>query len=285
MDRFYTPPGLAALLVGAAKTRNAELVADFAAGDGALLRAAESRWSNAQFFGSDIDPVALKVVRALAGAPRTARLDFLSDDARPQALDKLLGSCDVVLLNPPFTCRGNRRYKALKNRLLFRSKALAFVARSLEFLAATGEALAIVPASCLTSARDASLLAALCDDYNVEQIGEINRNAFPGCSVAVVIIRIRARTKRRRATRAKPHQAKPTLMKDYSAEIMRGCLSVANARARLGTTPCIHSTDLRDGKLLMPKLSVAPQARAVEGKLVLLPRVGRPSVSKIVLVH
>ncbi len=284
MDRFYTPPGLAALLVGSAKTRKAKLVADFAVGDGALLRAAEDRWSTARLFGSDIDPDALTAVRALASAPGTALHDFLSDEAQPKALSKIRGRCDVVLLNPPFTCRGSRRYPVtLRGRPLRGSKALAFVARSLEFMAACGEALAIVPASCLTSARDAELLNALRNDYDVQQIGEINRNAFAGCSVSVVIIRIRSRRKLLSLPSPHSQQAKPVLMKGYGAEIMRGSLSVGDARARPGRTPCIHTTDLRDGRLVKSALSVVPSSRVVEGPVVLLPRVGRPLASKLVL--
>lgn len=281
MDRFYTPSGLAALLVGSAKARKAGLVADFAAGDGALLRAAKDRWPAARLFGSDVDPDALRVVETLPSAPGTALHDFLTNDAPPEALSEIRGCCDVVLLNPPFTCRGNRLYSvSLRNRLLRGSKALAFVARSLEFLASSGEALAIVPASCLTSARDAELLNALRTDYDVHQIGEINRNAFPGCSVSVVIIRVRSRSKRFPLPRAEP--AKPVLMKSYGAEIMRGSLPVGDARSRPGGMPCIHTTDLRGGRLLKSTLSVALSSR-VEGRVVLLPRVGQPSASKLVL--
>lgn len=283
MDRFYTPPGLAALLIGAAKTRKATLVADFAAGDGALLRAAEGRWSAAQLFGSDIDPDALEAVGALASAPRTALHDFLGDDVPPQALSDIRGRCDVVLLNPPFTCRGNRQYPVtLRGRSFRGSKALAFVARSLEFLARSGEALAIVPASCLTSARDAELLSALRDDYVVQQIGEINRNAFAGCSVSVVIIRIRLRSKLLSLPRPRS-QSRPVLMKSYGAEIIRGSLSVGDARVRPGGVPCIHTTDLRGGRLVEPALSVSLSSRVVTGTVVLLPRVGRPSATKLVL--
>jgi len=283
IDQFYTPPGLAALLVGSAKTRKAQLVADFAAGDGALLRAAQGRWGDARLFGSDIDPNALETISGLASPPVTSLYDFLSDDEPPAALHTLRGRCDVVLLNPPFTCRGNRRYPvSLKGEVHQGSKALVFVARALEYLKAKGELLAIVPASCLTSARDEGLLQALRRDYNVQQIGEINRNAFTGCSVSVVVVRIRSRRRVVPDFRPIATVMKPVIMKGFSAEILRGSLAVADAHRRPGLIPCIHTTDLRDGVLLAPSLKVMPQLRYVEGAVILIPRVGRPSLPKLV---
>lgn len=283
IDQFYTPPGLASLLVGSAKTRKPLLVADFAAGDGALLRAAQGRWADARLFGSDIDPSALETISGLASPPVTSLYDFLSDEEPPTILHALHGRCDVVLLNPPFTCRGNRRYSVLlKGEVLQGSKALVFVARALEYLRAKGELLAIIPASCLTSARDEGLLQALRKDYNVQQIGEINRNAFSGCSVSVVVVRIRQRRKVVSDFRPIDTIVKPVIMKGFSAEILRGSLSVAEAHRRPGGIPCIHTTDLRGGELLVSSLNVMPQVRHVKGSVILLPRVGRPSLTKLV---
>ena len=50
IDQFYTPPELASVLVGCLpKSFQPKVVADFAAGEGSLLTAAQSRWPPAGF--------------------------------------------------------------------------------------------------------------------------------------------------------------------------------------------------------------------------------------------
>lgn len=281
-DQYYTPPGLAALLVSASKVRTAKLVADFAMGDGALLRAAEARWPRTSLFGSDINPVAADAVHGLKQALSFEALDFLQDHERSAALAGLKQACDVILLNPPFTCRGNRRYPAtVGGEVLHGSKALAFVCRALEYLKPRGEALAIVPASCATSERDRNLMTALRANYTVDQIGEINRNAFAGCTVNVIIIRIR-----RRSLFSKRQTVKPVsniaAVKPYTARIMRGGTSVHRTSATPPGMPVLHTSDLRD-RNLTPARWIAGAGQVIQGMAVLLPRVGRPDQAKLVV--
>lgn len=282
IDQYYTPPALAALLVSASKARTAKLVADFAMGDGALLRAAEARWPRASLFGSDINPLAVDAVHGLKRNAYFATLDFLEDHERFEVLGELKQACDVILLNPPFSSRGNRLYPATVGGELFRgSKALAFVCRALNYLKPRGEALAIVPASCITSERDRNLMTALRAHYTVDQIGEINRNAFEGCTVSVIIIRIRRGSllSTRQKTKPVPNIAS---VKPFIARIMRGGTSVHNTSATLPGIPVLHTSDLRDLNL-SPARWIAESNKVIQGKTVLLPRVGRPDKAKLVV--
>ncbi|MNS63830.1 hypothetical protein D3C72_969350 [compost metagenome] len=148
-----------------------------------------------------------------------------------------------------------------------------------EFL--RGEALAIVPASCATSERDRNLMTALRAHYTVDQIGEINRNAFEGCTVNVIIIRIRRRSLFSTKQTVKPV---PNIVpvKPYTARIMRGGTSVHKTSATPPGMPVLHTSDLRDLNL-SPARWIAESGQLIQQMAVLLPRVGRPDKAKLVV--
>lgn len=281
MDRIYTPPPLASLLVDAARAVRPRLIADFAAGDGALLRAANRRWPEASLFGSDIDPGAVKAMAVLPSLGRAVEYDFL-EQAAPGPLTDLEARCDIVLLNPPFSGRGNRRHFADLNGCRHSgSKALAFVARALRFLSRQGELLAIIPSSCLTSERDAALLDAIESDYDVARIGELHRDAFGPHAVSVALVRVRrrARPRGRKPTSPSP----PALVRPFQVAMMRGSLPVHRAVHDEAGVPYVHTSDLRSLGGAVLKTVMRPR-RVVDGPAVLLARVGRPDRAKLVLI-
>jgi hypothetical protein len=189
---------------------------------------------------------------------------------------------DLILLNPPFSSRGNTRHPVdLDGVIHYASKALAFAARALRFLAPGGEIVAILPASVMVSERDSALLAALENLGSVEQIGEVKRAAFKSYAVAVVVLRI---SRKRTAKRSKVKQTLVSL-RPYSVEISRGSVSM-HEYVPVATGPrFIHTTDMRDGILLSFEKRAANELRRVQGPAVLVSRVGRPSKGKIVLLQ
>lgn len=279
MDAIYTPPDLAEFLTNATTVGAPRSIADFAAGDGALLRAASGRWPEASLFGSDVDVQAVKCMKSLVPRCVSAQHDFLSNSG-DGALNGL--QFDLILLNPPFSCRGNTRHTVDVDGVIHHaSKALAFAARARRFLAPGGEILAILPASVLVSERDAALLAALEDSGSIEQIGDIRRAAFKSHAVAVVVLRI----SRNRV--AKCSKVKQTLvsLRPYSVEILRGSVSMHEYVPDATGPRFIHTTDMRDGILLPVEKRAANELRRVQGPAVLISRVGRPSKGKIVLLQ
>src|SRR5262245_55862582 len=138
-------------MVKSASLSRPNLVADFAAGDGALLQAARSRWPKVPLFASDIDSAAISGVERSLPRCRVAVRDFLTD-VPGQRSDDLVGACDLILLNPPFSYRGGSKYDVtLSDTRYFGSKALAFTARALRYLKSGGELISILPASVLIS--------------------------------------------------------------------------------------------------------------------------------------
>lgn len=281
IDQFYTPPALAAFLVGAARVRSPNHIADFAMGDGALLRAAETRWPRARLYGSDIDPTVSEAATGLVSKISFSAHDFLAEAPEPSEMAALKKACDLILLNPPFTCKGNKRHAVkVGDETAAGSKALAFVARALDYLKPGGEVLAIVPASCVTSQRDRALLGAMRKSFTVEQIGEINRNGFDGCSVAVIVMRISYTKLARRQSRALA-SPKLVMLKPYAVKIMRGTVPIHRTSIDVAGVRVLHTVDLRS-KIDAPERWTQEPRRIVSGSAVLLPRVGRPDATKLV---
>ena len=114
MDQIYTPPYLAALMAKASRARPSQseefIVADFAAGSGELLLAAASVWPTATMVATDIDSRAVCNVRKISNSWRTGVCDFLNPRSRRSSpvLRSLKRRTNLVLLNPPFSCRGGK---------------------------------------------------------------------------------------------------------------------------------------------------------------------------------
>ena len=278
MDAIYTPPDLAEFVTAAVSLGAPSAIADFAAGDGALLRSAAARWPAASLFGSDVDVQAVQTIKSLIPGCISVQHDFLAETGAGA-----LGSrtFDLILLNPPFSCRGNTRHTVDVNGVTHRaSKALAFAARALRFLAPRGEIVAILPASVMVSERDAELRAALEDWGSVEQIGDIRRAAFKSHAVAVVVLRI-SRNRMAKSAREKPALVS---LRPFSVELSRGSVSMHEyVRAATGLR-FIHTTDMREGTLLPSEKRAAAELRRMRGPAVLISRVGRPTKGKIVLL-
>ncbi len=278
MDAIYTPPDLAEFVTTAVSQRAPRSIADFAAGDGALLRAAAARWPDASLFGSDIDVQAVEAINSLVPGCFSLQHDFLTESGD----DALTGrSFDLILLNPPFSSRGSARHAVDVNGVTYRaSKALAFAARALRFLAPGGEVVAILPASVVVSERDAELRAALEDWGSVEQIGDIRRAAFKSHAVAIVVLRI-SRDRVVQCTREKPVLVS---LRPFSVELSRGSVSMHRYNSPATGPRFIHTTDMRQGTILSSERRASTELRRVRGPAVLMSRVGRPAKGKIVLL-
>lgn len=274
MDNFYTPTDFAAYVISCCKGEP-KSVADFAAGDGSLLRAAAARWPAARVTAFDLDGSA---IAALANAFPTATLsrsDFLACAGPDSCGGKKV---DLVVLNPPFSVRGNTTVRVnFDGQEFSMSRAMAFVTNALKWLSNEGELIAIVPSSCLTSQRDKAIREYLTSSWQIERKRKDITDAFLHCEVSVDVVRIRRGGSHTERPAEKRTRLRPRL---YTATLMRG--TCPNARAKkAGKFRLVHTTDLRDSQLIFGAAFVAEHSRKLKGKAVLVPRVGRPSASKI----
>ena len=113
---------------------------------------------------TDIDCQAVRNLRKFSDGWRTGVCDFTNPRSRQSSpvLRSLNGRTNLVLLNPPFSCRGGKRVSARVGGLTSEcSPGLAFVVNSIDYLTEGGELIAVLPQGSLTSERDAATWALL----------------------------------------------------------------------------------------------------------------------------
>jgi len=286
MDRIYTPAPLAAKMVEQVRLKRPSTIADFAAGDGGLLRAARNRWANSTFIATDVSPASVALLRRNEPSWSVGQCDFLSytSRARCRALADSSARVSLALLNPPFTCRGGSRWNTRFNGQSIRSGlAMAFMVSSIPYLAPGGEMVAVLPAGCLWNERDQQAWDLLRELGQVDVLAENGHNTFPGCSPRTVIVRFTNKTS------AKPFDQPSNLERGMSTasgiavEVVRGRVSMyeLNGNHAEVMRPLVHSTELEEWGLNLTRRKADSRYRSVGGPSVLLPRVGRPNRLKI----
>ncbi|GIG55336.1 hypothetical protein Dac01nite_20880 [Demequina activiva] len=264
------------------------VIGDLAVGGGALLDAAEDRFgSRRQYFATDVDPTVTEALSRSRAYWHIGRADLLSsaspkmscrhDDACPQPTQ--------LLLNPPFSYRGNRGFHStLRGDELRSSRALACVISALDRSPMALAAVVLLPRSVLTSEIDKRAREAVRAVYSLELLAEYGRGTFAGTNASTVLVRLTQEPGVRRQASLEavipPFVRKAT----QSVELYRGTTPVHLSDS--GSSPpveFIHSDNLRGGKVAKASRRTT-RGRRIRGPAVLLPRVGRPAVDKIAVL-
>ena|GEM_PF-399098 len=280
-DPFFTPSTLAQEIAAFATCPSPSIVADFAAGEGALLDAAVNRWPTTTVVATDLNAARLKAVRAQRPEWLTGRVNFLSRRSRAASdlLRSLEGRVDVILLNPPFSIRGAARFGVdLEDSLMQCGKAMAFLLESVQYLAPGGEIVAVLPSGSLHGARDEEAWRYLRKRYEVAVLNTPPTRSFSRVAASTGIVRIARRPATLRF-REQSNRA-PLSLPDIAAEIRRGTVQVHLARQSEGELPLIHTTSLRRGRVQEPLLWTSRGAPLV-GPGVVFPRVGAVTQEKL----
>lgn len=285
LDAIYTPVELATLMVKIVN-KKPNLVADFTCGDGGLLRAAAKRWPSAKFIATDVSCSAVKRVSAIGFVKSTGRCDFLSSrsKARCKALRDIKGKVDVVLLNPPFTCRGGTRLFVGSESLdVWCSTAMAFLLYSLEYLGPSGEIVAILPAGSMRSEKDSNAWSILRNICQIAIVSEHDHRTFGSCAPTTTIVHLKKRKSNPAAkeianrTQERRRKRKPGI----EVTLYRGKVQMHSVVP--GRVPLAHSTDLKDYRLVLNGHRTNSCALSLKGPFIALPRVGAPQKEKIAL--
>lgn len=279
-DSFYTPQHIAEHLIGLSSLESVHVIADFAAGDGALLDEATKRWPSKSVVATDISVSAVRQLRLRHPAWQVSKCDFLNSRSRDRssALKALARTADLIVLNPPYSCRGASKCDVeVAGELLRCSRALAFVITATQYLHSDGELVAILPQSCFTSHKDRDAWAYLHERYKINTGFAAGRGEFPGCFARCngVCLSPRSRTKKVRG------RSRSTAPPTVSVKLVRGCVPLYKD-AGTGRT-LVHSTDLVRSKVVLNGHVAGKDKRAIIGPCVLIPRVGKPNIGKVAL--
>lgn len=281
IDRYYTPKTLADDLITNCRLDAPLRVADFAVGGGSLLSAAHKVWPTADLFGVDLDAEAINASRDAHPQAKLFNTDFLSSNGG-DLLGDLVGNMDLIVLNPPFSCRGSTyETTAFEDEDVKSSKAMAFLLASCRYLSNIGEILAIVPRSCLFSQKDQTARTALSDKYDLEDLGVCQSPGFNGASVSVHLVRISKANAEKwlPSIGGKIAQLKPE--RAYGVAIMRGNHPVALGKKKSDAPSLIHTTELFNGEISISRRRAVKLNKQISGQVLMMPRVARPNCNKI----
>lgn len=289
LDDHYTPIELARIAVNHVRLRHPGIIADVAAGEGSLLLEAIRRWPSARVVATDIN-------RAIVNRLQTAgnkqwsvgRCDFMAAKSRAASniLRAVRGKVGLLLLNPPFSCRGGS-YRVVNSRddTIRASVAMAFLLIGLEYLSPRGQAMAILPAGSLHNKKDKLAWRYIRTRFSVRELAHWDKTAFPGCAASSVLVKLTPHNskefeepsrKRRSGNRNPKARA--------SAFIVRGTCPVHEIPEGARGPTLVHYTDLRNATVTLNGHRGHGDYRCVAGPAVLLPRVGRITPHKVALL-
>ncbi len=284
MDTHYTPRLLARQLVASAADLRPSVVADLCAGAGDLLLEAYASWPDADYAAVDIDRQSVQRLRRLRPGWHVGRCDLTNPHSRANSavLRRVRKRVSLLLLNPPFSCRGGAKSIATtQNGPILTSTAMFFIVTSLTYLHPSGSALAVVPAGVLHSEKDRAAWDYIHRRYSVSIVATPQPRAFPRSSATTAIVRL------------SPYEHPPTLRSQIApatltrrrlyVHLTRGCQPLFRLRNESTGPTLIHSTDLRDAKVILNGRRATSAHRAIAGPAVLIPRVGHLTTTKVAI--
>ena len=286
MDTHYTPRLLASKLVAFAEDPHPSVVADLCAGYGDLLLEAENTWPHADYVAVDIDRQSVQHLRRLRPTWRVGRCDLTNPLSRAHSsvLKRLGKHISLLLLNPPFSCRGSARLTAATaDGPIHASTAMFFLVTSLTYLNHSGCAVAVLPTGVLHNQKDRAAWKYIHSRYSVSVADGPQPGVFPRSSASTAVVRI------------SPHKTLPTLPLELgpitptrrefiTVQLTRGCQPLFRLRNQSTGTTLVHSTDLRDATVIFNGLRSDNVQRSIAGPAVLIPRVGQLTETKIAVL-
>lgn len=285
IDSYYTSSELADELIDYHNTSTPIKIYDPCLGDGELLRAALRKWTKLKLFGSDISFEAINNTNKTHKDWNLKVYDFLNDNEVDNHL-KEIGTMDMVLINPPFTCKGSTIRKVKVDGKEFTcSIAMNFIANSLKFLNKNGMMYCILPVSCCFSKKDLNIWSYL-KDYRAGKILNIpnSRKLFKGCDTNVILVSIKGKIEH--ITKIDLTKSDNDLINIKVHSIFRGNLSVNDSIKYESEEGYyfLHTTNLINNKLDNLNKKCLKKGSIITGPAILFPRVGSPSIKKIVKI-
>ncbi|MGJ7027278.1 methyltransferase [Petrimonas sulfuriphila] len=280
-DLFYTPTLLAQHLVSFINKRDISTIADFCVGGGELLIAAKKRWPDADFFGCDISRSAINLLRKRYPDWMFSKCNFLNPKSRDSSTI-LKKKYDLILLNPPFTCKGATiETISFEGTQYQMSTSMAFFVEAIPYLKNDGIMYAILPQSIAYSKKDERIRLYLKERYNFRILEERNNQEFEKCAPNIVLASINDRN-----IFPVHDTVKKINIGIKDLQIQRGNISMHEIKATDETSiDLIHSTNLKDNRIVNLKHKVDPIRSRIEGPALLIHRVGQPNINKLCVIN
>jgi len=278
-DSFYTSNLLAEILISHIDKKKIDTVADFCVGGGELLRSAQAKWKGVKVFGTDISNEAILNLEKKHPDWNVECCDFLDEESKSNC--KLLKdkTFELILLNPPFTCKGSTIHKVIFDGVNYNvSAAMFFLLNSIKYLTPNGIILAILPISTAYSQKDAKIWNVLKEKYNISILEERDKQYFKACYPPnIIIVSLNDFSIKKQAIPKNGFDLKVKI-----ETIIRGQLSMNEIiEDPSSNNLLIHSTNLRNNQIVNVIYKVKNNYPLVYGPGVVIHRVGSPKPTKV----
>ena len=283
-DAYYTPAGLASRLLSYAIDHPRTAI-DFCVGDGGLLTAAEEKFPGITCYGVDISDEVITNLKERQPLWNLAHCDFKDGNALAKIPFLKGRKFDLIVLNPPFTCRGSSINKAFIGEDEYHvSTAMSFLVGALPYLSDNGFIYAILPITCVYSEKDRKCWQYLEENYNACVLTEVHKAWFKGkCMPNIVFVYLG------RVSYPETDARQNFGVGDFGFSlkgIKRGRLGVyemKKVKAGDDRLPYIHTTNMRGGELVDVGYTRRGLKESVKGYGLLIPRVCNPNMEKLVV--
>ena len=214
--------------------------------------------------------------------------DFSNTLAFDNLANFSLKKYDLIVLNPPFTCKGSSICKIEFDEVTYHvSTAMQFVANAMKYRTNHGVLYAILPSSCAYSQKDRLLWQYMEKNYNLQVLEEPTRMYWKNCSASIILVSIGEKVNR--------SQKRRKILFDFSTLpielIIRGHISPHEAKFVEGRrgVKYVHTTNLLHNRIVNCTRIQIPKHRdegrygsvSCRGPAVLIPRVCNPNPEKI----
>lgn len=278
-DSYYTSTYLAEILVNYIDKKRINSIADFCVGGGELLRSAKSKWNDVEVYGTDISNDAISLLKERHPDWNVEFCDFISENSRASCKILEKRKFDLILLNPPFTCKGSTIHKTEFEGVNYNvSTAMLFLLESIKFLTLNGIICAILPISVAYSQKDSKIWSVLEKKYNLTILEERDKQYFKDCYPPnIIIVSLNDFSKKKKEDLKRNIEISTKI-----ESIKRGQLSVCDIIVD-NSSPnfFIHSTNLRNNQIVDVSYKVKNDYPLIFGPGVVIHRVGNPKPSKV----
>jgi type I restriction enzyme M protein len=200
LGRYYTTEIISKLLISELSSGDPKLVLDLGCGDGALSRAAISRWTDALYVTVDIDRS--PNIFPYSDSGRAIKHLHHQIDALSPDLMRSIGiapeSVDLALCNPPFIKQKWRSdYESIlkaaglvidRKAVKHTSAEFVFIAQNLTSLKASGQLGLIVPDGFVSGEKNKALRAAILNEHSIDSVIKLPQSVFVGTEAQAHII-------------------------------------------------------------------------------------------------
>lgn len=195
--QYFTPFDLADFMVMLIPDSNINTVIDLSMGECGLLEAAKKRWTDASYFGVDIDKTLLSKIQE-----KSPYINMIAGDSLSNIIDTWdgfqniikTGGFDVAIANPPFNYFDQRKVKVGDNKNMALPIEIRFLLKYLDIVRNNGYICIILPYGFLSLDLYNELREYILKQTTILKIIKIFDNCFESIDAGTCLVLLRKKS-------------------------------------------------------------------------------------------